>query len=238
MRSRPPPGPAPADRWAAQIDALSAPRKRPLTADRIVAAALALINTDGFDSLTMRKVAAALGASPGALYVHVQDKAELGDLMLAELCSRVVLPAPDAAAWREQVFDVCGQLRDQYMLYPGIGYAVLACAPHSLDALRITEGLLSILTAAGADLRSAAWAVDAALVFIAASAVISLRRSDDSAAFDREQMISRYQMLPVDRFPISATRAEEILTGGDRERFAITLDRLFRGLVPNREEAS
>ena len=81
------------DQWAAQIAALdntrsgSRPRKVPITVGRIVDAALQLVEAEGFDALTMRRVAAALQTGPASLYAHVRDKAELDDLMIGELCS-------------------------------------------------------------------------------------------------------------------------------------------------------
>src|ERR1700734_1371518 len=100
------------DQWAAQIAALDGPqaaprpRREPITAARIVDAALQLVEAEGYDALTMRRVAAVLQSSPGALYAHVRDKAELDDLMIAELCSRVTLPPPDPAQWMAQVMGV------------------------------------------------------------------------------------------------------------------------------------
>src|ERR1700759_699793 len=143
------------DPWAGPIPALDAtpdaPRSRrePITVARIVAAALQVVETEGVDALTMRRVAAALPASPGALYAHVRDKSELDDLMIGELCSRVTLPAPDPARWQVQAIEVCAQLRDQYLRYPEIWRATLATTPNSLDTLRIAEGLLAIMQAGG-----------------------------------------------------------------------------------------
>jgi AcrR family transcriptional regulator len=214
---------------------LDKPKRQPITIDRIVASALEIVEVDGFDALTMRGVAAALHASPGALYVHVQDKAALDDLLLGELCSRVVLPEPHPAVWQAQVFDVCRQLRDQYLLFPGVARTVFAAAPLSLDTLRVAEGLLAILIAAGADVRAAAWATDSALVYIAAYSAISPRRSADSGSFDRAELIERYRMLPPNRFPITANHAEEITSGDNHERFDATLGRLFSGVVPDQE---
>ena len=54
---------------------------------RIVEAAFELVAAEGFDALTMRRVAAALRTSPASLYVHVQNKMELDSLMISELCA-------------------------------------------------------------------------------------------------------------------------------------------------------
>jgi AcrR family transcriptional regulator len=183
----------------------------------------------------MRRVAAALQASPGALYAHVRDKAELDDLMIGELCSRVTLPVPDPAQWKAQAIDVCRQLRDQYLRYPEIWRATLAAAPHSLDTLRINEGLLAILLAGGVPLRSAAWAADAAFLYVGAYSVMSLRRrtgkDTDGRVVDRAELIERLRMLPADRFPITAAHAPELISGEGHDRFDFTLGLLFGGLT-------
>ena len=234
------------DRWAAQVAALTdtpgAPRSRrePITAGRIVAAALQVVETEGFDALTMRRVAAALRASPGALYTHVRDKAELDDLMIGELCSRVTLPEPDPAQWQAQAIDVCRQLRDQYLRYPEIWRATLAAAPQSLDTLRISEGLLAILLAGGVPFRSAAWTIDAAFLYVGAYSVMALRRltdmDTDGQVVDRAELIERLTMLPADRFPITTAHAPEIISGDGHDRFEFTLGLLFGGLTSHAPE--
>ena len=230
------------DEWAAQIAALdgtpapSRARREPLTVDRIVEASLQIVEAEGFDALTMRRVASALQASPGALYAHVRDKAELDDLMIGELCSRVTLPTPDPGQWRTQAIDVCQQLRDQYLRYPGISRAALATAPHSLDTLRINEGMLAILQVAGGSLQSAAWAIDAAFLYIAAYSVVSLRRQPqedaDGRVLNRDEVMERFRMLPADRFPITSGHPEELTSGEGHDRFDFTLALLFGSLTP------
>jgi AcrR family transcriptional regulator len=229
------------DRWAAQIAALgetpgaARARKAPLTAGRIVAAALQLVEAEGFDALTMRRVAAALQTGPASLYAHVRDKAELDDLMIGELCSRVTLPSPDPARWQAQAIDVGRQLRDQYLRYPGIARATFATTPHSLDTLRINEGLLAILLAGGVPPQPAAWAIDAAFQYIGAYSVVSPRRNPvkdaDGRVVDRAEIIERFRMLPEDRFPSTVAYARELTSGEGHDRFDFTLGLLFRGLT-------
>jgi AcrR family transcriptional regulator len=230
------------DQWAAQIAALdetrvaSRPRRVPITVGRIVDAALAVVEAEGFDALTMRRVAAALQASPGALYAHVRDKAELDDLMIGELCSRVTLPVPDPAQWKAQAIDVCRQLRDQYLRYPQIWRATLAAAPHSLETLRINEGLLAILLAGEVPLPTAAWAIDAAFLYVGAYSVMSLRRhtdkDTDGRVIDRAELIERFRMLPPERFPNMVAYARELTSGEGHDRFDFTLGLLLGGLTP------
>ncbi|GAA4916912.1 TetR family transcriptional regulator [Actinomycetospora succinea] len=229
------------DQWAARIAALDAPRratrarKPPITVERIVEAAFGLVAAEGYDALTMRRVATALETGPASLYAHVRDKAELDDLLIGELCAQVTLPEADPVRWREQFLDVCRQLRDQYLRYPGISGAALSTAPHGLDALRLNEGLLAILLAGGVAPRSAAWAIDAAFLYVGAySLEASLRRhadaSTDQRLLDRDEVVARFRMLPADRFPNVVAHADELAAGEGHERFDFTLELLLAGL--------
>ena len=204
-----------------------------------MAAALQVVEADGYDALTMRRVASLLQASPGALYAHVRDKGELDDLMIGELCSRVTLPAPDPGRWQEQAIDVCRQLRDQYLRYPQIWRATLAAAPHNLDTLRIAEGMLAILLAGGVPVQPASWATDSAFLYVGAYSVMALRRDTvedtgegaSGAADNRAEIIERFQMLPPDRFPIMARHAPELISSEGHDQFDFTLGLLFGGLA-------
>src|ERR1700761_4352825 len=153
------PGPAPAG---------SSARKPPITAERITDAALQVVAAEGYDALTIRRVANVLGTGPSSLYAHIVNKADLDDLLIGRLCAQIVLPEPDPARWPEQLRDVCGQLRDQYLKYRGIPRAALAMAGTNLEILRVSEGMFSILLAGGVEPQTAAWAMDAISLYVAA----------------------------------------------------------------------
>ena len=85
--------------------AAAPPRKAPITADRITDAALKVIATEGYDSLTIRRVSAVLGTGPSSLYAHILNKNDLDDLLIARLCAEIELPEPDPATWRQQVVE-------------------------------------------------------------------------------------------------------------------------------------
>ncbi|WP_022900511.1 TetR/AcrR family transcriptional regulator [Humibacter albus] len=236
------------DRWAAQIAALGAAstaskRKEPLTTERIMASAFDIVEAEGYPALTMRRVAASLKTGPASLYAHVGSKAELDDLLIGRLCALVELPTPDEKAWRAQILDVCARLRDQFLRYPGISQAALSATPHSLDTLRISEGMLGILLAGGVPAQSAAWAIDAAYLYVCAYCLeASLRRHPDqdadARALERDETLERFRMLPIDLFPHTIAHAGELTAGDGHERFDFTLQALFRGLLLDPEPAT
>src|SRR3569833_3158096 len=107
-------------------------RKQPITVDLIVATAFGIVEREGYEALTMRRVAAALETGPSSLYAHVVNKEDLDELLIGRMCARVGLPEPDPKRWREQIAAVCAELRDQYLRYPGISRAAFAAAPSNL----------------------------------------------------------------------------------------------------------
>src|SRR5215467_1182847 len=141
-------------------------RKKPITVDAIIGTAFGIVETEGYEALTMRRVATALETGPSSLYAHVVNKEDLDELLIGRLCAEIKLPEPDPAAWRQQAISVCAQLRDQYLRYPGISRAAFAVAPSNLDTLRISEGMLAILLAGGIDPQAAAWATDALMLYV------------------------------------------------------------------------
>ena len=79
-----------------------APQRVALTRDGIVAAAVALADAGGFPSLSMRNIAAALGAGTMALYRHVANKEDLLDGMVDVVFSEMYPPAI-GGAWRNEL---------------------------------------------------------------------------------------------------------------------------------------
>lgn len=222
----------------APSDAPSAIRKAPITADRITDAALEIVATNGYDALTMRNVAARLDTGPASLYAHVVNRADLDELLIGRLCSQLDLPQPVSAHWREQITDVCTQLRDQYLKYPGISRAALAIDVTDLDVLRVNEGMLAILITGGIAPQVAAWTIDALFLYVGAYAM-DIAVADEEPSTDehrlgrqhRMDLLARFEALPENRFPNTRAYATELTSGSAHERFDFTLDLILTALA-------
>jgi len=210
--------------------------KQPITVEAIIAAALGIVAEEGYQALTMRRVAAALETGPSSLYAHVVNKEDLDELLIGRLCAAVSLPEPDPATWRQQITAVCAQLRDQYLRYPGISRAAFAIAPSSLDTLRVSEGMLAILLAGGTSPQAAAWATDSLLLYVSAySLEISLAdqqrsRGDGGWVVSRDELLRRFAALPA-AFPHSKRYAAELTAGTGHDRFDFTISLMIDSLA-------
>src|SRR5215831_20280792 len=69
--------------------------KSPITVDAIITAAFDIVASEGYEALTMRRLATALETGPASLYAHVVNKADLDELLIGRLCAEIALPRPD-----------------------------------------------------------------------------------------------------------------------------------------------
>lgn len=211
-----------------------AARKAPITLDRITDAALEVVATEGYDALTIRRVAAVLGTGPSSLYAHIVNKDDLDELLIGRLYADVVLPEPDPAAWREQLLGVYTQIRDLYLKYPGVSRAALAVVSTNLETLRVGEGILAILLAGGLEPRTAGWTRDALSLYVSAYALeqsmVRLRRraQDQEWVLSRDELLDRFTALPAEEFPETRRHAAALTSGTGPDRFEFTL-RLLLG---------
>jgi AcrR family transcriptional regulator len=77
----------------------AAAHRAPLSRDRVLRAAVALADTAGISSLSMRKLGEALGVEAMSLYNHVASKGDLLDGMIDIVFSEIDLPSGDGD-WR------------------------------------------------------------------------------------------------------------------------------------------
>jgi len=222
-----------------EVDDHPRPRRRTglITVEQVIDTAMDVIATEGYEALTMRRLATGLDTGPASLYAHVVNKADLDELLIGRLCAELVLPEPDPAAWREQIRGLCTQLRDQYLKYPGISRAALALCPTDLETVRVTEGMLAILLAGDVTPQAAAWAIDALLLYVAAycleASIVRQRSAHEDAAWvlDRDELLRRFTALPAETFPHTSRHAAVLTAGEGHDRFDFTLTLMIDGLT-------
>lgn len=81
-----------------------------LDRDRIIGGAVALADRIGVETMTIRKLADALGTRPMTLYSHVANKEEILDGMVDEVFDEIELPPTDLP-WREAIRRRCASAR-------------------------------------------------------------------------------------------------------------------------------
>jgi AcrR family transcriptional regulator len=75
--------------------------REPLTRERVIQAALEIMDAEGLEAVTMRRIARALGVEAMSLYNHVRDKDDLLDGVCARVLSEFRVPQDED--WRKAV---------------------------------------------------------------------------------------------------------------------------------------
>jgi AcrR family transcriptional regulator len=211
------------------------PAREPLTRERIVTAAIAILDRDGLDAVSTRKVAEDLGTGSASLYAHVASRDELLELMVDRIAGEIEVPEPDPAHWRDQLRTYARHAQRVWARHADITRASLASIPTGPNRLRVVEGLLAILRAAGFADQVAVWVVDRLQIYIDADVYEgSLYAAKVAQGLDVDEYLGEirdyYRRLPADRFPVIASIPDAIQADSD-QRFEFGLDLLLDGLA-------
>ena len=124
------------------------PRPARISRDQIAAAALAIADQDGLEAVSMRSVAAALGAGTMSLYNHVRNKADLERLVLEAATAPGTAAAP-RGSWEARAKAVLRSIRSALERHPGVVPLLLKRPTTSEAALAPIEALLAALREGG-----------------------------------------------------------------------------------------
>ncbi|MDZ4168245.1 MAG: TetR family transcriptional regulator [Coriobacteriia bacterium] len=99
-----------------------APRKRtvPLTSDELYATALRIVDADGLEALTMRRLAGEVGVEAASLYHHIPNKDALISGMLVKMRSEVQLPDPLPEDWTDLFVMIFAEYRRVLSAHPNL----------------------------------------------------------------------------------------------------------------------
>jgi AcrR family transcriptional regulator len=129
-------------------------RKAPLSRELVLAKALELVDGEGLDALTMRRLGQELGRDPMSLYRYAENRAALLD-GVSELVLNQLPIHPEDPDWKEQLRSIAHNLRLLALQHPNV-VPLLVTRPLStplglrpLGTLRPLEKILSLLIGAG-----------------------------------------------------------------------------------------
>jgi AcrR family transcriptional regulator len=213
-----------------------AARRAPLSRDAIVDAALRLVDRDGIDGASMRRVAEELGTSPSSLYWHVRNRHQLLQLVFDRVAAEVELPPPDPARWQEQLKEVGREMRRVLTSHRDIARVTIGAIPVGGNVLRISEWLHALLRGAGLPDRVVGLVGDMLGLFVGAFAYeeslgLASPTGEDLPPHEILAMLGEYwASLPPEQFPHTLALLPVLFEGGPDERFEFMMDVIIRGL--------
>ncbi|AJT68497.1 TetR/AcrR family transcriptional regulator [Streptomyces chattanoogensis] len=128
------------------------PQREQLTREQIVAAAIELLDLEGIEALSMRKLGSRLNAAATSLYRHVANRDELIQLVVDDVYGELELPATaDRTQWRAAVTRIAADLRAMTLRHPWIAPELgqVGLVHIGPNAMRMSSGMLAQFEAAG-----------------------------------------------------------------------------------------
>jgi AcrR family transcriptional regulator len=123
-------------------------RRTPLSRDRVLAAAVALADEAGIDSVSMRRLAQELGVVPMALYKHVASKEELLDGMVDAVVGEIDPPLP-GVDWKDAIRQRILSARRSLLRHPWASQVVESRTQATPVVLDYMDSLIGMFRAGG-----------------------------------------------------------------------------------------
>lgn len=202
-------------------------------------AAIELLDAEGMEQLSMRKLGAKLGAGATSLYRHVHNKDELIEILVDVVYGEVEVPDVVGDHWRAAAAVTARSVRAMILRHPWIG-PVLGQASFGPNVVELSEKLLAVLMTAGFDAVEADQAMNVLLAYvigIAVSEIGYLAVLKRAATFERkigqqlqEAIWDSTGEYPLVREGIEAMRDRDPAELRD-ENFEYGLQRVLDGLA-------
>ncbi|MEW1891190.1 TetR/AcrR family transcriptional regulator [Streptomyces sp. NPDC048567] len=218
----------------------SASRRTPgrpprISREAIIGTARRIVEEEGVNRLTMRRLATEVGSTPMALYHHVRDKEELLVLLLDDYAVRALhrQELPDDP--RERVVAAATAIHEALAACPWIVEVLTADDLMSKSALWFVEQIVGGLVEGGLSLDQAVHGYRAIWYYTAGEIVVrrtaARRRAEDDRATYREEVFSGLDPEELPRLAQAADRWAP-LTAEDTYREG--LKALVEGLLAKR----
>ena len=202
-----------------------------LSKDRIVEAALAILDTDGSGALTFRALASRLATGSGAIYWHVADKNELLAAATDYVIGRAMSGVVGGADPREAIRAIALGLFDAIDAHPWVG-----AEPLQSGMVLVFEGIGGRLQALGVLDRALfdCWSalVNYILGVAVQNAANARHRPQGTERTDALGAIAaRWAQLDPEIYPFMRRIAADLPGHDDRAQFLAGIDLILAGIL-------
>ncbi|MGW7260189.1 TetR/AcrR family transcriptional regulator [Streptomyces sp. NPDC054834] len=213
-------------------------RQEPLTRERIVGAAVELLDTVGEDGLTFRALAERLATGPGAIYWHIAGKTELLAAATEAVVATTIAGDDTDATPQEVIRALALGVFDAIDAHPWVG-TQLAHAPGQSPMLRVFERIGRQVQALRVPRAAQFTAASALLNYILgvagqnAANARTLQPDTDRAEF-LDAVATAWEELDPDQYAFTRNVAGQLRRHDDRAEFLAGIDLILTGITTRR----
>jgi TetR/AcrR family transcriptional regulator, tetracycline repressor protein len=194
-----------------------------LSCGHILDAALGLVDEEGMDALTMRRLGAELGVNPMSIYHHLPGKDAVISGLVELVFSGIRVPYSDGSSWQDRVRAWAEAYRGLVHSHPNLVLEVVSNAAAATEAvLLVNEPLYGALDESGLPPAEVVRAADSVVDFVHGFALAE-GAQPSGHPFDRRELLERLKAGVADGLP-ATSRVFGALT---REEARYDFDRGF-----------
>jgi AcrR family transcriptional regulator len=203
--------------------------------DRILGAAVELLDEEGADALSMRSLAQRLESGTATLYRHFSNRSELVSLVIDQILGEIDLDARALAAlpWQQACISFAQHMFDALCRHGNVAPLLIEYTPMGPNALANRERCLAVLLDNGFAPAVAAHAYATLARYVLGFAIQLSRATADGGQQDAE-LSAAFHRLDPSRYPATVTVADE-LPVPLADEFAFGLRLIVAGLERLRE---
>ncbi len=175
--------------------------QEPLTREGILAAALRIVDVEGMEALSMRRLAADLGVNPMSIYHYLPGKGAVVSGLVRVVFSRMRVPSSGDMPWQERVRAYAHAYRDVVRSHPNLALQIVSDAAAVSEAvLPGAEPLYEAIEEAGLSPAMVVRAADSLVDFVHGFALGEA--SNPSGEFDvGSELLTRIEARPAGEIP-------------------------------------
>ena len=189
-----------------------------------------IVDEQGLEALTMRRLGAAMGVDPMTIYHHVPDKAALFDGLVELIFAEIVVPAP-TGDWPEDLRAIARAARATFLAHPDLVALAGTRPPVTEPAFDLVEAVTTVVLHAGRGEQAAADAFDCLGRMVIGHVLAEVGHPPGGEVGGGEDEHRQTQRtLPVERYPgLAAVEQAGVRHDPDR-LFELALDGLIASL--------
>jgi AcrR family transcriptional regulator len=207
--------------------------RQPLTRDEIIGAALRIVDSEGLDALSMRRLGTELGVGATSVYWHVRNKDQLLALVTDRIIGEIVAESPRVEGWREQLTEIARTFRTVFARHRNVAAIMAEQMTVGANTLTAVEEIVGILRTAGFEGPRLVLAYVTVFNWASAFVVFEARQGAPKGMTDAEMQAAfadALRRLPPDRFPNLLSTVEDTARLGGDDQFEYGLARLLDGI--------
>ncbi|AVE41566.1 MULTISPECIES: TetR/AcrR family transcriptional regulator C-terminal domain-containing protein [Providencia] len=200
-----------------------------ITRLQILETALQLLETEGIDGLTMRKLADALNIKAASLYWHFSNKLSLVEGMADHIVAEVALNECDSDDWKSNLLKITTQLRKALLQHRDGARVFAGTYAISDNVLRINNALIKTFVQSGMSADKAASCTMTVFYFIL-GCCIEQQAALFSNGNDLQEKLNEFNKLSNDKYPYTWEAKATLFSDNYDQRFIDGLNLIIGGL--------